>query len=201
MRVLVDAGAERHHGAHVLVARREALVERQAALDHGRRPVRDHVEVGGADGDRVDAHQHLGLAGHRHRLVRQHEIAGAVQHPRLHGGGNGKAVAAARRPARAPMHVLIMSVPIPPGPLRALLPKLGRQRPRRRHHAVAHARQVRLARAQGRRRDADGAHHGAQMVADRRADAGDARLVLLALHGMAVPAHQAQLLDQRVQRR
>ena len=59
---LVDAGAERRHRAHVFVAGRQVLVERQAALDQRRRAVRDDVEVGGADRDRVDAHQHLGPA-------------------------------------------------------------------------------------------------------------------------------------------
>ena len=91
--VFVDAGTLRHHRAHVLMARRPVLVERQAALDQRRRPVGDHVEVGGADRDRIDAHQHLGLLRHRHRLVLQRELAGIAQHPRLHRVGNREVLA------------------------------------------------------------------------------------------------------------
>ena len=69
--VFVDARPERDHGTHVFVAGREVLVERQAALNRGRRPVIDDLEIGGADRHRVDAHQHLGLLRHRHRLVRK----------------------------------------------------------------------------------------------------------------------------------
>ena len=59
-----------------------------AALDRGRRPVIDDLEVGRADRDRVDAHQHLGLLRHRHRLVLQAELAGIAEHPCLHGVGD-----------------------------------------------------------------------------------------------------------------
>ena len=66
--VFVDAGAERRHGAHIFVAGREVLVERQPTLDGCRRAVIDDLEIGGADRHRVDAHQHFGPLGHRHRL-------------------------------------------------------------------------------------------------------------------------------------
>ena len=79
---LVDAGPERCDRAHVLVAGRPVLVEGQAALDQRRRPVRDHVEVGGADRDRVDAHQHLGPLRHRHRLLREPQLARDRRAPR-----------------------------------------------------------------------------------------------------------------------
>ena len=69
--VLVDAGPERHHRAHVFVAGREVLVEGVPALNGGRRAVIDDLEIGGADRHRVDAHQHLGLLRHRHRLFRE----------------------------------------------------------------------------------------------------------------------------------
>ena len=86
--VFVDAGAERHHGAHVFVAGREVLVERHAALDRGRRTVIDDLEIGRADRHRVDAHQHLGPLRHRHRLVLERELAGIAEHPGLHGVRN-----------------------------------------------------------------------------------------------------------------
>ena len=82
--ILVHARAERRDGAHVFVAGREVLVERLAAADHRRRTVRDDLQVGGADRHGIDAHQHLGAARHRHRLLHQAELAGIVQHPGLH---------------------------------------------------------------------------------------------------------------------
>ena len=83
--VFVDARPERDHGAHIFVAGGEVLVVRHAAEDRGRRSVIDDLEIGRADRDRVDAHQHLGLLRHRHRLVRQRELAGIAEHPCLHG--------------------------------------------------------------------------------------------------------------------
>ena len=50
-----------------------------------RRAVIDDLEIGRADRDRVDAHQHLGPLRHRHRLVRQRQLAGIAEHPCLHG--------------------------------------------------------------------------------------------------------------------
>ena len=47
-------------------------------------PERDDVEVGGADRHRIDAHQHLGRARHRHRLLDELEFAGIAQHPGAH---------------------------------------------------------------------------------------------------------------------
>ena len=57
---LVDAAAELHHRAHVFVAEREVLMERQLAVDHRRQAVFQNFDVGGADRDRVDPQQHLG---------------------------------------------------------------------------------------------------------------------------------------------
>src|SRR5215468_9185658 len=74
--VFVDARPERDHGAHVFVPGGEVLVVRHAAPDRRRRPVIDDLEVGRADRDRVDAHQHLGLLRHRDRLLRQRKLAG-----------------------------------------------------------------------------------------------------------------------------
>ena len=87
--VFVDARAERHHRAHIFVPGSEVLVVRHAAKDQRRRPVIDDLEIGRADRDRVDAHQHLGLLRHRHRLVPQQQLAGIAEHPCLHGVGNG----------------------------------------------------------------------------------------------------------------
>ena len=69
-RELVDAGSERDDRAHIFVAGREILVERQAALDQRRRAVIDDFKIGGADRHRVDADQNFGALGHRHRLSR-----------------------------------------------------------------------------------------------------------------------------------
>ena len=86
--VFVDAGAERRDRAHIFVAGGEILVERHAAQDRGRRAVIDDLQVGGADRHRIDAHQHLGALGHRHRLFRQLEFAGVAQHPGPHRVGD-----------------------------------------------------------------------------------------------------------------
>src|SRR6516225_9973582 len=87
--VFVDARPERDHSAHVFVPGGEVLVVRHAAPDQRRRPVIDDLEVGRADRDRVDAHQHLGLLRHRDRLLPQRKLAGIAEHPRLHGVRDG----------------------------------------------------------------------------------------------------------------
>ena len=56
-------------------------------------------------------------------------------------------------------------------------------------------------RPQSRRRGADGADDRAQVVADGGADAGHARLILLAVHRMAVAPHEPQFLDEGVRAR
>jgi hypothetical protein len=66
---LVDGRAELHDCSHVLVARRKAAVERQAAIDHCRHAVPDDLDVGRAYRDRVDPHEHLGRTRFRHRLL------------------------------------------------------------------------------------------------------------------------------------
>src|SRR6516225_6345605 len=87
--VFVDARPERDHSAHVFVPGGEVLVVRHAAPDQRRRPVIDDLEVGRADRDRVDTHQHLGLLRHRYRLLPQRKLAGIAEHPRLHGVRDG----------------------------------------------------------------------------------------------------------------
>ena len=89
---LVDGRTELHHRAHVFVARRKAFVERRSAVDDRGQPVLDDLDVGGADGDGVDAHQHFGAAGFGHRLFDQAEFVRAAQHPGLHGLGNRECV-------------------------------------------------------------------------------------------------------------
>src|SRR6185437_7586979 len=83
-----DPGPERRDRAHIFVAGREILVERHAAQDRGRRAVIDDLQIGGADCHRIDAHQHLGALGHRHRLFRKLEFAGVAQHPGPHRVGD-----------------------------------------------------------------------------------------------------------------
>ena len=80
----VDIGAECGDRAHIFMARREILVEGQAAQDAGGRAGVDDFEIGGADCDRVDADQHFRAARHRHRLVAQEELVGLAQYPGLH---------------------------------------------------------------------------------------------------------------------
>ena len=87
--VFVDAGAERRDRAHVFMAGRQVLVERHAALNRGGRAVRDDLEIGRADRDRVDAHQHLGALRHRHRLFDELQLAGIAEHPGPHRVGHG----------------------------------------------------------------------------------------------------------------
>ena len=67
--VFVDAGAKRHDGAHIFVTGREILVERIATLNRGGRTVIDNLEIGRADRDCIDAHQHLGPLRYRYRLL------------------------------------------------------------------------------------------------------------------------------------
>src|SRR5262249_36361402 len=82
--VFVDAGSERDHRAHIFVPGSEVLVVRHAAEDRGGGPVIDDLEIGGADRDRVDAKEDLGLLRHRHRLVLQQQLSWIAEHPRLH---------------------------------------------------------------------------------------------------------------------
>ena len=112
--VFVDAGTERHDRAHVFVARREVLVERHAALDRGGRAVPDDLQIGGADRDRVDAHQHLGALRHRHRLVRELQLARIAEHPCLHGVGDGHVRAGLHAGGRAHLALLHLSHAIYP---------------------------------------------------------------------------------------
>jgi hypothetical protein len=83
-RKFVDTGPERRDFAHVLVARREVLVEGQPALDLGRRAVVNHLQVGGADGYRIDANEHFRLLGNRDRLLAIGELVGITENPRPH---------------------------------------------------------------------------------------------------------------------
>ena len=70
--------------AHVFVADRKILVERQFAFDHRRQAVPQYFDVCRADRDRVDTDQHLRRAGLRHRLFDQRQFLGAAEHPCLH---------------------------------------------------------------------------------------------------------------------
>src|SRR5262249_53616608 len=46
------------------------------------------LEIGGANRHGVDAHQDLGLAWNRHRLVLEDELTRIAEHPCLHGVGD-----------------------------------------------------------------------------------------------------------------
>src|SRR5437764_840142 len=80
----VDRRTELHDRSHVFVARCEAAVERQAAIDHCRHAVPDDLDVGRAYRDRVDPYEHLGRPWFRHRLLDQRELLRATQYPRFH---------------------------------------------------------------------------------------------------------------------
>ena len=58
--ILVYRRPDLYDGAHVFVADREVLVERQARLDHCRNAVTQDLQIGGTDRHRVDPQQHLG---------------------------------------------------------------------------------------------------------------------------------------------
>jgi hypothetical protein len=68
---LVDGRTELDDGTHIFVARRKAAVERRSAIDHRRYAVADDLDVGRADRDGIDPHQHLGPARLGHRLFDQ----------------------------------------------------------------------------------------------------------------------------------
>ena len=185
--VFVDARSERHHRAHVFMAGREVLVERQAALNRGRRAVIDDLEIGGADRDCVDAHQHFRLLRHRHRLLPDAELARIAEHPGVHAVGNRKFVVVGLH-ARRCVHFSSKSNQ---GRLKArdqlaaacgrsaLVCELGSPNsadsPRvARTISSPHELDVLVARAHRRRRCADRADHGAGLIADGGADADHA---------------------------
>src|SRR5271165_7196316 len=80
----VDRGAEPHDGAHILMTRREAAVERELAIDYCRQPVLDDLDVGGAHRYGVDPDQHLGAPRLRDRLFDQSQFFRVAEHPGLH---------------------------------------------------------------------------------------------------------------------
>ena len=86
--ILVDIGPELDDRAHELVAGREVLVERQVALDQGRRPTGDDLEIRRADRNGIDSNQHFGSAGAGHGFVDERQLAWVAEHPRLHRRGN-----------------------------------------------------------------------------------------------------------------
>src|SRR5205085_1108351 len=94
---LVDRRPELHHGAHIFVTRGEALMERQVAVDHRRYAVPDDLDIGGADGDRVDTDQHFRRSWLRHRFFHQRKFFRAAEHPGPHRLRDRVFVAAPRR--------------------------------------------------------------------------------------------------------
>ena len=89
--VFVDTRPELDHGAHIFVARREILVEGEAAPDPCGQTFGDDLHVRAADGDRVDPDQNLGWTRFRDGLFREPKLFGIVEDPCLHGLGNGEA--------------------------------------------------------------------------------------------------------------
>jgi hypothetical protein len=81
---LVDVRSECGDRAHIFMAGREILVERQATPDAGRRAAMDDFEVSCADGNGVDAHQHFGASGDWRGFVAQDQLVRVAQDPGLH---------------------------------------------------------------------------------------------------------------------
>src|SRR5579885_2350356 len=167
------------------------------------RAVIDDLEIGGADGDGVDAHQHFRLLRHRHRLLSDAELARVAEYPGAHHVGDRKFVVVGLHAGRC-VHVSLQKQTIAPrarsigGGLRPLdrgltvrFAELGGERARRLDDLLAHQRDVVFAGAHGRRRGADRADDGAGLVANGGADADHARQVLLAVDGDAVAANHA----------
>src|SRR5215469_11771301 len=99
----VDGGAEPDDRAHVFMARCEAPIERELTVHHRGQPVLEYFNVGGADRNRVDTDQHLCRARLRHRLLAQHQLFRAPEHPGLHGLGDGVFIGAVLRHTEAPI--------------------------------------------------------------------------------------------------
>src|SRR3954447_5376342 len=83
------------------------------------------------------------------------------------------------------------------GGLRSVRAELRGERAHGRDDLFAHQREMAVVRAHRGRRGADRAGHRAVVVADRRADADHARLILFVVHRVAVAPHMAQRFDQR----
>src|SRR3954447_3420072 len=83
------------------------------------------------------------------------------------------------------------------GGLRSVRAEFGGERAHGGDDLFAHKREMAIVRAHGRRRGADCADHRAVVVADWRADADHAGLILLVVHCVAIAPHMAQRLDQR----
>jgi hypothetical protein len=95
------------------VTRREIFVERLAALDERRRAVIDNLQIGGADRDRIDAHQNLGALGHRNRFLRELKLAGIAEHPGFHRVGDRK-ILVVRFHTGPAIHVSFLRLCLPP---------------------------------------------------------------------------------------
>ena len=87
---LVDIRSERGNRAHIFMTGCEIFVEWQAALNARGRAGVDDLEVGCADGDRVDADQNLRVPRNGRRLVAQHKLIRVAQNPSFHPPRNRK---------------------------------------------------------------------------------------------------------------
>jgi len=61
--IFVDALPQCHDGTHILVSGREVLVERGTTMDFSGRTIVNDFQIGRADRNRINANQHLPLAG------------------------------------------------------------------------------------------------------------------------------------------
>src|SRR5882724_7422659 len=86
----INAGSEGCNGAHIFMAGRKILVERQAALDVRRRAAVNDFKIGCADRDGVDADQDFGAPWNRCGFVAEKNLIRIAQDPRLHLSGNRK---------------------------------------------------------------------------------------------------------------
>ena len=96
----VDIRSERRDRAHIFVARREILVEGQAAQDARWRAGVDDLKIGRADRDRIDTDQNFGPRRHRRRLVAQEKLVRDRPAPRPSSGrGQGSRMTSSRQMA------------------------------------------------------------------------------------------------------
>ena len=80
----INTRAQFHNGSHVLMAWREILIKRQPALNHCGRTAVNNLDIGCADGDRINTHQDLGRTWRGHGLLDERQLVGVTQDPGLH---------------------------------------------------------------------------------------------------------------------
>ena len=86
--VLVYTLAQLDHRAHVFVARCKVLVEWKTTVNQSGWALVDDFQIGRANSNCIDAHQHLSGTWLRDRLVHKGKLFGVSKDPSFHGCGN-----------------------------------------------------------------------------------------------------------------